>query len=494
MLPRQALALVLAPFIVSCIGNGNGDGTAGAGEHTGDESDQLQLCPSATVEGLDVSEYQGSVDWHAVRGSGRAFAFIRVSDGTGHVDATFAANWPAAKAAGVTRGVYQFFRASEDGTAQADILLQHLGSDLGEIAPVADVEVTDGVGAGTLDAHLAQWVSRIQSATGKTPIIYTSPGLWPSLSGSSQFSGESLWVADWGASCPTLPGPWSAFHFWQYADNGGVPGISGAVDLDRFNGTLAQLQGAPPPSGPVTARPAAVSGCGVIEPGQGLVAGESYASCDGRFSLAMQTDGNLVLYRDGAGATWASNTSGSDGYVAVMQGDGNFVLYGHHSNPLWAAGTNGHDGANLALQDDGNLVVYAPGAKPVWASNTVFPAPPPAPSGCGTIHPGQGLTAGKEYASCDGRYTLAMQTDGNLVLYHNGVGALWATMTNGKDGYNAIMQGDGNFVLYDTKNRPLWASNTSGHDGAFLATQTDGNLVVYASDDKALWATMTNGK
>ncbi len=85
------------------------------------------------------------------------------------------------------------------------------------------------------------------------------------------------------------------------------------------------------------------------------------------------------------------------------------------------------------------MVVYAPGAKPVWASNTVFPAPPPAPSGCGEIHPGQGLTAGEQLDSCGGAYTLAMQTDGNLVLYHNGKGAIWATMTNGKSGYNMAM-------------------------------------------------------
>jgi Domain of unknown function (DUF1906) len=250
----------------------------------------------------------------------------------------------------------------------------------------------------------------------------------------------------------------------------------------------------PPPVGPATSKPAPTSGCGTIQPGEGLVNGETYSSCDGRFSLAMQTDGNLVLYRNGAGATWASNTAGSDGYAAIMQGDGNFVLYGHHSNALWNSGTNGHDGATLAVQTDGNLVVYAPGAKPVWDTGTVFPAPPPGPSGCGEIQPGQGLTAGESFSSCGGEYTLAMQTDGNLVLYHNGKGAIWATMTNGKSGYNMWMQGDGNFVLYDTQTKPLWNSTTAGHAGAFLAVQSDGNLVVYASGNKPLWDSGTNGK
>jgi hypothetical protein len=249
----------------------------------------------------------------------------------------------------------------------------------------------------------------------------------------------------------------------------------------------------PPPVGPATGKPAATAGCGTIQPGQGLVNGETYSSCDGRFSLAMQTDGNLVLYRNGAGAMWSSGTAGSDGYAAIMQGDGNFVLYGHHSNALWNAATNGNGGAVLAVQEDGNMVVYAPGSKAVWSSGTSLPAAPPAPTGCGEIPPGHGLTAGEEFSSCGGVYTLAMQTDGNLVLYHNGKGAIWATMTNGKSGYNMAMQTDGNFVLYDTKDKALWNSTTSGHAGAFLAVQADGNLVVY-SGSTALWNSHTAGK
>jgi GH25 family lysozyme M1 (1,4-beta-N-acetylmuramidase) len=488
----RTIPVLLAPFIVSCVAS------TGADDHPATENEDLTVCASATVQGADVSEFQGSINWGAYHASGRAFAIIRAADGDGYLDPTFHQNWSGAKGAGVLRGAYQFFRASEDGTAQANVLLSQLGGDLGELPPVADVEVTDGVGPATLNANLALWMKRMQSATGKTPIVYTSPGLWPSLSGSSQFAGDTLWVADWGPSCPSLPGPWPSFKFWQYADNGSIPGIGGAVDLDVFNGTLAQLQAyagaTPPPQGPPTGKPSSPTGCGTMEPGQGLVAGQTYSSCDGRFTVAMQTDGNLVLYRNDVGATWASNTAGSDGYAAIMQGDGNFVLYGTHSDPLWASGTNGHDGATLAVQDDGNMVVYAPGAHPVWASNTNLPPPPAAPSGCTMIQPGQGLSGGEQFSSCDGRYTLAMQDDGNLVLYHNGVGAIWATMTNGKNGYNAVMQTDGNFVLYDTQNHPLWASGTSGDGGSSLAVQDDGNLVVYAPGSKPVWASNTDGK
>ena len=253
----------------------------------------------------------------------------------------------------------------------------------------------------------------------------------------------------------------------------------------------------PPPEGPPTGTPAKPTGCGIVHAGQGLVDGDGFSSCDGRFTLAMQTDGNLVLYHNGAGALWATKTDGSDGFAAVMQGDGNFVLYGKHSNALWNSDTEGHAGAYLAVQDDGNLVVYTSASKALWASNTVVaapPPPPPPPSSCTLLSPGSELTAGQSLSSCDGKHTLAMQTDGNLVLYHNGVGALWATGTNGKGGHTAIMQGDGNFVLYNAADHPLWNSVTEGHPGAWLDVQDDGNLVVYAPGGAPLWNTQTNGK
>ena len=110
--------------------------------------------------------------------------------------------------------------------------------------------------------------------------------------------------------------------------------------------------------------------CGVLDAGQSLHAGEARNSCDGRYELKMQKDGNLVWYGP-HGALWASHTDGKPGYVADMQGDGNFVVYTAAHKPLWAAGTWGHDGAHLALQNDGNLVVYGPGGKALWASHTM---------------------------------------------------------------------------------------------------------------------------
>ena len=238
-------------------------------------------------------------------------------------------------------------------------------------------------------------------------------------------------------------------------------------------------------SGPAPAHPLPPTSCGTIAAGHGLARGESWGSCDDRFELAMQTDGNLVLYSDGV-ALWATGTNGK-GDVVVMQPDGNLVLYSDHSRALFASGTAGHAGAHLQIQDDGNAVVYD-GGKAVWASNTG--GMPAKPTACGAIGSDRGLTIGESLASCDGHHVLVQQADGNLVLYHDGA-ATWSSRTNGTTGRRAVMQTDGNFVVYDDT-AAVWASGTSGHSGATLAVQDDGNLVVYHAGT-ALWASGTRG-
>src|SRR5205814_74402 len=91
-----------------------------------------------------------------------------------------------------------------------------------------------------------------------------------------------------------------------------------------------------------------------------------FTSPNARYSLVLQSDGNLVHY-DGTTPLWATYTT--KGSTAVMQGDGNFVLYDEDSVPVFNTGTFGHPGAALAVQDDGNLVIYA-GSTALWASGT----------------------------------------------------------------------------------------------------------------------------
>jgi lysozyme len=208
-----------------------------------DESESaLKQCPgSSVVKGVDVSYYQGSIDFQKVKASGRGFVITRVGDGT-YVDPKFAGNWSGIKAAGMVRGTYQFFRAGDDALTQADIVLNHVGNlGDGDLAPALDIEVTDGQSNATIISKMKTWLEHIESKTGRVPMIYTSPGFWSSL-GNPDFGHYILWVANWQVSCPTVPSGWSKYRFWQSADNGSVSGISGNVDLDEFDGDLAELK------------------------------------------------------------------------------------------------------------------------------------------------------------------------------------------------------------------------------------------------------------
>ncbi len=126
--------------------------------------------------------------------------------------------------------------------------------------------------------------------------------------------------------------------------------------------------GSPPPAEPPPPPPPPpppIPGCGLLVPGQVLAPGQLLYSCDGRFQMQLQTDGNIVMRVVDYVALWTSNTHGNTPTGLVMQEDGNLVLYGTDGRVLWHAGTHGNPGAFMVLQDDGNLVVYH-GHRPLW--------------------------------------------------------------------------------------------------------------------------------
>ena len=102
-----------------------------------------------------------------------------------------------------------------------------------------DIEATDGQSAATIQARMRVWLDRIERATGKRPIIYTAAFMSGSVG--SGFSSYPLWVANYGATCPTMPAGWSQWKFWQYTSTGSVAGISGSVDRNQWNGSLTAL-------------------------------------------------------------------------------------------------------------------------------------------------------------------------------------------------------------------------------------------------------------
>jgi hypothetical protein len=119
---------------------------------------------------------------------------------------------------------------------------------------VLDLESADGLAASVVVSKAKVWLAKIESALKVKPFIYTA-AFMSSVIGTN-FGGYTLWVANYQTTCPTMPSGWTDWHFWQHSDSGSVAGISGAVDSNYFNGTLAQLQtlvvpgATPPPAEP----------------------------------------------------------------------------------------------------------------------------------------------------------------------------------------------------------------------------------------------------
>jgi lysozyme len=261
----RAVVGLFAILIAACGAELDDDSVAGdllEAEHD-DEVDaegaggvRARVCAdAATTKGIDVSKWQGTIDWTKVANAGYAYAFIRVSDGINTPDAKFAANWAATRSVGIIRGAYQFFRPSQSVTAQADLMIQKIGAyQPGDLPPVIDVEDDGGLSPPTVASKVRQWVDRVQAALGVTPIVYTGKYFWrDEVGGPASFAPNALWIAQYTSLCPDIPAPWSRWTFWQYTDSGSVPGIAGPVDTNRFNGSLAQLQAfaqGMPPVGP----------------------------------------------------------------------------------------------------------------------------------------------------------------------------------------------------------------------------------------------------
>jgi lysozyme len=194
------------------------------------------------LRGIDVSAFNGVVDWAAVADSGISFAFAKASEGLTLRDEQFPANWAGMKGTGIVRGAYHFFHPGDDGAAQADAFLSWVGAlEEGDLPPALDWETSDASDLASTIAAARAFAAEILARTGRTTLIYTYRAYWDGLGDPGAFAANPLWFASDGLSCPTPPAPWNSWLFWQYSAEGTVAGISSAVDLDRFAGDREDL-------------------------------------------------------------------------------------------------------------------------------------------------------------------------------------------------------------------------------------------------------------
>ncbi len=251
-LALASLEASAAPLATRPYGNAMGDGLNGPDGPDGldiiasDPTPQsVKVCAAGeTLFGIDVSYYQGDIDWNAVAADGVVFAYVRVSHALQFDDPKFQQNLAGARAAGIHTGVYQFFEPGQDPVAQADKLLALTGPlQPGDMPPMLDVESQEPVAKAAYADAIRAWLDHIEAATGVVPFIYTGYYYWNDNVGTDEFADHPLWIANYNAGCPLIPDYWSTWAAHQYCDCGNVAGIAGAVDVNNFNGNADVLMG-----------------------------------------------------------------------------------------------------------------------------------------------------------------------------------------------------------------------------------------------------------
>ncbi len=197
------------------------------------------------LHGVDLSHWQGDVDFKLLRQAGVKFCFLKFTEGTTHIDKRAITYLRDARTQGLPTGAYHYYQPKYHPIDQAEhFLLTMTGHEGREgelmLPTVIDVEVR--ASSATLRSGILAFCEHVEQARGVTPIIYTSPGFWRSYVGRwDECVRFPLWVAHYGTSYPSQFHPWVRWHFWQYTSAGRMPGIAGNVDLNLFPGTWLDL-------------------------------------------------------------------------------------------------------------------------------------------------------------------------------------------------------------------------------------------------------------
>jgi GH25 family lysozyme M1 (1,4-beta-N-acetylmuramidase) len=206
--------------------------------------------------GIDVSRYQGEINWQTVAAAGCRFAIIRATVGNHYTDPRFYVNWQGAKNSGLLVSAYHVVKPSHTAESQIERLVDALGDRAPDLPLVLDVELADDQPKNTITAVTLDSAKLLAERTGRKPIIYTGGWFWnPNINRLAEWNEYDLWIAHYGVSSPTLPLDWTAWRFWQHSESGSVAGVqSRHTDLNWFQGTVddllayAQVGAVPPPS------------------------------------------------------------------------------------------------------------------------------------------------------------------------------------------------------------------------------------------------------
>jgi lysozyme len=205
------------------------------------------LTAPSGVPGMDVSGWQGNVDWNTAAADGARFAYVKATEGTGFTNSYFAGQYNGSYNAGLIRGAYHFARPDlSTGKVQANFFVSNGGGwspDGRTLPPLLDIEYNPygNVCYGLSQPAMVQWIADFSNTvlgrTGRLPAIYTTTDWWTQCTGNNAgFGNQPLFIASYSSWAGPMPASWGFYSLWQYSDTGTFPG-----DQDVFNGSYSQL-------------------------------------------------------------------------------------------------------------------------------------------------------------------------------------------------------------------------------------------------------------
>lgn len=193
--------------------------------------------------GLDVSQYQGDIDWTKMNMVYDIypinFVFIRSTMGGFNKDKKFNENWIGAKQNNLIRGAYHFYRPDENSTAQAQNFIQQVKLETGDLPPVLDIETMPRTQSmERLIEGLKNWCTLVEEHYEIKPIIYTSDKYYENFL-KAHFEGYIIWIANYNFFVENMKPHW---QFWQFTEKGQIKGTKYNVDVNIYDGTVDGLK------------------------------------------------------------------------------------------------------------------------------------------------------------------------------------------------------------------------------------------------------------
>jgi lysozyme len=245
---RRGVILLLATFGLSACATTQYSHAPHRNHIVHDVTETALMSPklaSLHIRGVDVSYYQGDIDWQTVRASGVTFAYIKATEGGDYLDSKFSDNWVAAKEAGLQRGAYHFYYLCRPVREQIAWFERHVPRDPDALPPAIDMEWVPTSthckikpSRAKIVADLRLFLESLERHYGKRPVIYATGSFHHDILEGS-FNDYPFWLR----AIDGPPGerygfrPW---HFWQYSARGTLPGVKGHVDKNAFAGTQAE--------------------------------------------------------------------------------------------------------------------------------------------------------------------------------------------------------------------------------------------------------------